>query len=138
MSRTNLAWLLVILGGIVEVCWVAGLKHADSLFLYTLTILGVMFSFSAMIMACKSIEVSVAYSVFVGIGAGGVVLGEMMFFNEPVSMIKISLIALLMVGVVGLKFTSNEQDEKTVKTLSKDLGIDEIEEDLNELGGGKI
>ncbi|MBE3021734.1 DMT family transporter [Campylobacter sp. 7477a] len=138
MSRTNLAWLLVILGGIVEVCWVAGLKYADSLFLYTLTILGVMFSFSAMIMACKSIEVSVAYSVFVGIGAGGVVLGEMMFFNEPVSMIKISLIALLMVGVVGLKFTSNEQDEKTVKTLSKDLGIDEIEEDLNELGGGKI
>ncbi|WP_338083711.1 DMT family transporter [Campylobacter anatolicus] len=126
MSKANLSWLLVVAGGIVEIFWVSGLKHSDTLFLYTLTLLGIMFSFIAMIIACKYLEVSIVYSVFVGIGAGGVVLSEMIFFNELFSVPKIILITILMIGVIGLKLTSKENDEKVMANLSDELGLDEI------------
>ncbi|MBR8463274.1 multidrug efflux SMR transporter [Campylobacter sp. faydin G-24] len=121
-----MSWLLVVAGGIVEIFWVSGLKHSDTLFLYTLTLLGIMFSFIAMIIACKYLEVSIVYSVFVGIGAGGVVLSEMIFFNELFSVPKIILITILMIGVIGLKLTSKENDEKVMANLSDELGLDEI------------
>lgn len=123
----NLAWGLVVLGGIVECFWVSGLKHADSTLLYALTALGIIFSFSAMILACKVLEVSIAYSVFVGIGTAGVVAGEIFIFGEPFSVIKVSLIALLLFAVIALKFVSEDgkaQDEALVENLSSDLGID--------------
>lgn len=123
----NLAWGLVVLGGIVECFWVSGLKHADSTLLYALTALGIIFSFSAMILACKVLEVSIAYSVFVGIGTAGVVAGEILIFGEPFSAIKVSLIALLLFAVITLKFVSEDgkaQDEALVENLSSDLGID--------------
>lgn len=125
----NLAWGLVVLGGIVECFWVSGLKHADSTLLYALTALGIIFSFSAMILACKVLEVSIAYSVFVGIGTAGVVAGEIFIFGEPFSAIKVSLIALLLFAVIALKFVSQKedgkaQDEALVENLSSDLGID--------------
>ncbi len=81
VNLTNFAWGLVVLGGIVECFWVSGLKHADSPLLYALTALGIAFSFSAMIVACKVLEVSIAYSVFVGIGTAGVVASEILIFG---------------------------------------------------------
>lgn len=72
----------------------------------------------------QKIEVSVAYAVFVGIGTAGVVLAEMLLFNEPFSLLKISLIFILLLGVVGLKFVSRENDEALVEELSQDLGLD--------------
>ena len=128
---TNIAWGLVVLGGIVECFWVSGLKHADSTLLYALTVLGIVFSFSAMILACKVLEVSIAYSVFVGIGTAGVVAGEIFIFGEPFSALKVSLIALLLFAVIALKFVSQRedgkaQDEALVENLSNDLGVDNV------------
>ena len=76
VNFANLAWGLVVIGGIVECFWVSGLKHADSFILYALTTLGIAFSFTMMVLALKVLEVSVAYSVFVGIGTAGVVASE--------------------------------------------------------------
>ena len=73
ITPSNFAWGLVILGGIVECFWVSGLKYANTPLLYVLTALGVVFSFAMMVFALKVLEVSIAYSVFVGIGTAGVV-----------------------------------------------------------------
>lgn len=125
---SNLAWGLILAGGIVECFWASGLKYADSLFLYALTGLGILFSFVSMILAIRSrIEIGVAYSVFVGIGTVGIALAEIMIFNEPFSLLKIGLILLLLIGVVGLKLSVNEAEEKQeellVEHLSEDLGL---------------
>lgn len=126
MSDRNFSWLLVILGGIVEIFWVSGLKYSTTPFLYFLTFIGIVFSFFAMIIASKKIEVSVAYSVFVGIGAVGVVFSEMFFFNEKFSILKISLIAILIFAVIGLKLSSSENDKKIIDNLSNELHLDDI------------
>ncbi|RDU66412.1 QacE family quaternary ammonium compound efflux SMR transporter [Helicobacter didelphidarum] len=106
-----MAWALVIFGGIVECFWVSGLKYADTLILYALTMLGIIISFVSMIVATKRLEVSVCYAVFVGIGAAGVVVSEIVIFGEDFSLIKVSLIFTLLLGVIGLKLTSSHNND---------------------------
>lgn len=123
---SNLAWILIIIGGIVECFWVSGLKYANSFALYIFTALGILISFTCGMLAMKKIEVSVAYAVFVGIGTAGVVLMEMFYFGQDFSLLKIVLIVILVVCVVGLKFASKENnDDKALKELSSNLGFDE-------------
>nr|WP_286005705.1 multidrug efflux SMR transporter [Campylobacter avium] len=132
----NFAWFSVLFGGFVEIFWVSGLKYSQSILEYCLTAIGVLISFICMLLAVKRLEVSIAYAVFVGIGTAGVVLSEMLVFAESVSLIKIILIGILLLGVIGLKLVSKEQGEKSdedlAKELSKNLGIDDLEEILGE------
>ncbi|TLD87251.1 multidrug efflux SMR transporter [Helicobacter sp. MIT 05-5294] len=127
----NLAWVLVIAGGIVECFWASGLKYADNLLLYTLTGIGILFSFVCMVLAVKSkLEIGVVYSVFVGIGTVGIALAEIVVFGEPFSLLKIGLIVLLLIGVIGLKLSTNKeenaQEQALAEGFAKDLGLDEI------------
>lgn len=104
----NFAWFLVILGGVVECFWVSGLKYSVEFWHYVLTAIGVCISFTCFLKACERLEVSIAYSVFVGIGTVGVVLNEMFVFNEPASNLKLTLIAILLLSIIGLKLVSKE------------------------------
>ena len=132
---TNLAWGLIILGGIVECFWASGLKYADNLLLYTLTGIGILFSFAAMTLAIKSdIEIGVAYSVFVGIGTVGIALAEICVFGEPFSLLKIVLILLLLIGVVGLKLATSEKESAkerdSVEEIAHELGLDDVVQEM--------
>lgn len=114
MSK-NIAWLFVLLGGICEIFWVSGLKYADTLPLQILTILGIAFSFTCAVLAMKRLEVSICYSVFVGIGTGGVVVAEILVFGQEASFVKIALITTLMLGVLGLKLSTKEHHTESSK-----------------------
>ena len=134
---TNLAWGLIVLGGIVECFWASGLKYADNLLLYTLTGIGILFSFAAMALAIKSdIEIGVAYSVFVGIGTVGIALAEILVFGEPFSLLKIVLILLLLIGVVGLKLATSEKEsakeQTSVEEIAQGLGLDSIVQEMQD------
>lgn len=128
-----MGWLFIIVGGIAEILWVSGLKYSQSLEFYILTMVGIVFSFFCMILATKKIEVSIAYAVFVGIGAGGVVLSEIIFFHRPLVMSEMILIGLLFVGVIGLKLTSKDdekKDKEAIEQISEALGIDELNDEM--------
>lgn len=108
MSVYNIAWFYVLIGGLVECVWVSGLKYSSELWHYALTAIGICISFTCMIKACKKIEVSIAYSVFVGIGTAGVVLAEIFIFNETFSFLKVFFVFLLLFAVIGLKLSTKE------------------------------
>ncbi|HEF9353138.1 TPA: QacE family quaternary ammonium compound efflux SMR transporter, partial [Campylobacter coli] len=99
---------MVIFGGLIECFWVGGLKYSTELWQYILTIIGVCISFTLFLKACEKLEVSIAYSVFVGIGTVGVVLNEIFLFDIEVSVAKIVLIAILLLSIIGLKLISKE------------------------------
>ena len=96
------------LAGLVEVLWVTGLNKADSLFAWLVVAIFIILSFYLVIAACKTLPVGTVYAVFVGMGTIGTVLVDILFFHEPFSLIKIILIALLIIGIIGLKLTTNE------------------------------
>ncbi|TLD82908.1 multidrug efflux SMR transporter [Helicobacter sp. MIT 11-5569] len=128
-----MAWLLILFGGIVEVFWVSGLKYSTTFVGYFFTILGILTSFTCMILAIKRVEVSIAYAVFVGIGAVGVILSEIFIFGAKVSLVQSVLIAVLLISIVGLKLVSKEsdaKDSKTIEEISEILGIDALDDQI--------
>lgn len=105
----NLNWLYVIIGGIVEVFWVSGLKHSSTLIQWMLTIIAIAISFFLIIKAASKLPVGTVYAVFTGLGTAGTVASEMLFYGEPFQLIKVLLIALLLSGVIGLKLVTDKQ-----------------------------
>lgn len=104
-------WFKVILAGIIEILWVTGLNTADSVWSWTGTIIFLILSFYLVISACKSLPVGTVYAAFVGVGAIGTVLVDMIFFGDAFNVIKIALVILLVIGIIGLKLTTEETEQ---------------------------
>lgn len=103
-------WLQVVIAAIFEVGWVVGLKHATTILEWGLTIIALIISFYLMINASSKLPVGTVYATFVGLGTVGTVFTDILFFNQPIIWMKMLLIALLLVGVVGLKMLTAEDD----------------------------
>ncbi|MEK8132192.1 multidrug efflux SMR transporter [Paenibacillus filicis] len=114
----NKQWILVVISALFEVAWVSGLKHADNALAWTGTIIAIIISFYGMIRASSTLPVGTVYAVFVGLGTAGTVLSEVLFFGEPLNIAKLALIAVLLIGVIGLKMVTKDKPEaKEVKTI---------------------
>lgn len=101
-------WLLVVVAAVFEVMWVAGLKHADSFFAWFVTIIAIIVSFGVLIYSGKRLPTSTVYAVFVGLGTAGTVICEMVFYGESFRWAKVALIAVLLIGILGLKLVTHE------------------------------
>ena len=108
----NKHWLKVFIGAFFEIIWVSGLKNADSFWMWLITLAAICISFYMMIDASRYLPVGTVYAVFVGLGTAGTVIAEILFFGEPVKLMKILLILLLLIGVIGLKVVTDEEPTK--------------------------
>ena len=106
---TGLAWILLIVAGLLEITWLLAMKYSQgftklwpTVFVFVVGTL----SFYLLSLCLKVIPVGTAYVVWTGIGAvGGAVLG-MMVFGEPATVWRLASIALVVAGIVGLKLTT--------------------------------
>ena len=104
-----MAWLLLILAGLLEVGWAIGLKYTEGFtrpwptmwtgaaMLASIVLLGI---------AMKSLPVGTAYSVWVGVGAVGTVILGIVLFGEPANALRLASVALIVAGIVGLKLAT--------------------------------
>lgn len=104
----NRNWSIVFVAGLIEICWVIGLKHSSNTLMWIGTAVAIIISMYMLIYSTKTLPVGTAYAVFTGIGTSGTVVAEMIIFGEPVSILKILLILLLITGVVGLKMVTTK------------------------------
>ena len=104
----NTNWIKVFVAAFFEVFWVIGLKHADTFWAWTGTVISILISFYVLIMAGRKLPVGTVYAVFVGLGTAGTVFSEILFFGEPFKMEKALLILLLLAGVIGLKLVTKD------------------------------
>lgn len=105
MQTKGFLW---VLGGAVAECgWAYRLKHAQDAVGFALTAALVCVSFVSFIKALKYIPVSVAYTVFVGLGAFFVVIAEIVSefraSGQTPDLLRLFFIATLIAGVLGLK-----------------------------------
>jgi len=61
-----------------------------------------LFSLAALALALKRIDVSIAYAIWAGVGTVLVAVVGILWFQEPVSLLKVGSILLIVAGVVGL------------------------------------
>ena len=112
----NTNWMKVFVGAFFEVFWVIGLKHANGFWDWTGTVISIMVSFYLIIIASRKLPVGTVYAVFVGLGTAGTVISEIIFFGEPIKVEKIMLIVVLLVGVLGLKLLTKDDNQEGVES----------------------
>ena len=61
--------------------------------------------FSFLTLALKEIEISVAYAVWSGMGTALIATIGILYFREPVTVIKITSLGLIIAGVIGLNLS---------------------------------
>lgn len=108
-------WTLLIAAGVTEVGWVSGLKHASNWWEWLLTAVALAFSFWSLMEVTRVLPIGTAYAAFTGIGAAGTVIGEAVFFEGELNAAKLALVALMIVGIVGLKATSGPKTKSDVE-----------------------
>ena len=104
-----MAWIILIIAGLLEVAWAIGLKYTDGFtrpWPTTGTIAAMVISIWLLGIAMKSLPVGTAYSVWVGIGAVGTVILGIVLFKEPANAARLVSIGLVVAGIVGLKLAT--------------------------------
>jgi len=106
-------WLKIIFAAMFEVGWVIGLKYSDSIVDWGITVVCIIVSFYFLIMSGKKLPVATSYTVFVGLGTAGTVLVDWLYFGEQISLFKLLFLALLLIGVIGLKAMTEDKEEQS-------------------------
>ncbi|MEE0776753.1 MAG: multidrug efflux SMR transporter [Bacillota bacterium] len=105
-----MAWFLVIIAGMFEVGWASTLKLTEGftkLFPSILNLCLMALSVYCISTAVKSLPIGTAYAVWTGIGAIGAVIVGIIFYKDPVSILRILFLTLIVIGIVGLNITSH-------------------------------
>jgi quaternary ammonium compound-resistance protein SugE len=104
-----MAWLVLFVAGLLEVCWAIGLKYTQGftkLLPSVITIAAMCASMWLLGTATKTLPMGTAYAVWVGIGAVGTAVGGMVLLGEPVSAVRVVLLTVLVASILGLKLTA--------------------------------
>ncbi|HLR80868.1 MAG TPA: multidrug efflux SMR transporter [Bacillota bacterium] len=104
-----MGWIYVLFAAIIEVFWVIGLRYSSTTLEWIGTIIAIVLSFYFIIKASEFIPSGTVYAVFTGSGAVAIVLIDILVFDASFSMSQILLIGLIMVGVIGIKITTDEK-----------------------------
>ncbi len=106
----TISWIYLIAAGLLEITWATLLKLSDgfSKLEYTIpTIIVMVGSFYYLSQAIKTLPLGTSYAIWTGIGALGATIVGVLYFKEPMTAVRLIFVTLLLVGIVGLKFTSS-------------------------------
>ncbi|MFM7346115.1 MAG: DMT family transporter [Tagaea sp.] len=102
-----MAWLYLVVAGLLEIVWAIGLKMSEG---FTkpvpsaVTLVGAAASFYFLSLAMRELPVGTGYAVWVGIGAVGAAIFGIVLLGEALTPLRAGGIALIVAGVVLLKF----------------------------------
>ena len=102
-------WVYLFIAALFEIVWAIGLKYTDGfrrLVPSVITLAAMYASFYCLSVAVKTLPIGTAYAVWTGIGATGTAIFGMIFFNESRDLLRLASIALILLGVVGLKLST--------------------------------
>ncbi|MXM68409.1 QacE family quaternary ammonium compound efflux SMR transporter [Streptomyces sp. HUCO-GS316] len=105
-----MAWLLVIVAGLLETGFAVCLKLSHGFSRFWPTVAFCIFalgSFGLLTLSLKKLDVGPAYAVWTGIGAAGTAIYGMVFLGDLVSILKIVSITLVIAGVIGLQLSGS-------------------------------
>ena len=106
---TFMSWVILILAGLMEVCFTFCLGKTKSatgselVFWWLGFLIALSLSMFLMAKAAEKLPLGTVYPVWTGIGAVGTVLVGIFFFNEPASFWRIFFITTLILSIIGLK-----------------------------------
>lgn len=104
-----MAWILLVIAGLLEVGWAIGLKYTAGFtrpLPTVLTLVSMAASLGLLGLATRALPIGTAYGVWVGIGAVGAAILGIVLFREPATPARLAFLAMMIVAIIGLKATS--------------------------------
>jgi quaternary ammonium compound-resistance protein SugE len=101
-----MAWLLLALAGLFEVIWAVGLKYAEGFtrpLPSVITVAAMAASVALLGLAMRELPLGTAYAIWTGIGTVGTAILGIVLFAEPATALRLACIALIALGIIGLK-----------------------------------
>jgi quaternary ammonium compound-resistance protein SugE len=101
-----MAWIILIVAGLLEIVWAIGLKYTQGftrLAPSIITIAAMIASMGLLGLAVRTLPIGTAYAVWTGIGTVGAVLVGIAALGESASPLRLLCVALIVVGIIGLK-----------------------------------
>lgn len=104
-----MAWLSLIIAGLLEVVWAFSMKQSDGLTRVgptVITLITVIASFALLSYSMKSLPLGTAYTIWTGIGAVGAFAVGIVFLGEPASLARVVAAVLIVSGLLMMKLVS--------------------------------
>jgi small multidrug resistance pump len=101
-------WIYLMLAITLEVSGTTCMKLAEGFTKAVPSVLMFIFyglSLGALTLALKKIDVSLAYAIWSGMGTALIASLGILWFNEPISLLKFVSLALIIIGVIGLNLS---------------------------------
>ncbi len=105
-----MAWLLLIVAGMLETGWAVALKTSDGLSKLVPSVVFLVLGIASVLLlavALRSLPVGTAYAVWTGIGAAGTAVVGIVVLGEPAQTVRLLSIGLIVAGVVGLNLAGS-------------------------------
>ena len=106
-----MAWIYLGVAGLLEIAFAYGLKTAAGftrLWPSVLTVVAAAASLYLLSRALRTIPIGTGYAVWTGIGAAGTAIVGMVVLGESRAAARLLSIALILIGVVGLRVFASE------------------------------
>ena len=120
-----MAWIYLIAAGLLEIGWAILLKRTDGFtrpgtdHRHHRPLYGEHWLLS---LALRSFPTSTGYAVWVGIGAVGMALVGLLVLGEPANALRLVSIALIVLGVIGLRFAERRGSSPLHKRIPRRSG----------------
>ncbi len=106
------SWILLVAAILFEVAGTTSMKLSAGFTKLTPSVLIFVFyalAFGALTLTLKTLDVSVVYAIWSGLGTALISVIGIVWFRESVTAAKVASICLIIVGVVGLNLASSSQ-----------------------------
>ena len=104
-----MAWVWLGIAGLLEVGWAIGLKASDGFSRPAIAAAMAASMVASVVflgLALRTLPVGTGYAVWTGIGTIGTAVLGTVLFGEPAGAARLVCIALIVVGIAGLKLTA--------------------------------
>lgn len=101
----KMSWIYLIVAIMLEVSGTISMKMSEGFSKITPSIAMLIFyllGISILAVALRRIDISVAYAVWSGLGTALIATVGMLWFEEPITVVKIVSLTLIIMGVMGL------------------------------------
>lgn len=105
-----MAWLVLIIAGLLEVVWASAMKHSDGftrLWPSIVTIPAMLASVGLLSWAMRVLPLGTAYMVWTGIGAVGAFCVGILFLSESISGMRVVAALLIVSGIALMRLSSS-------------------------------
>ncbi|GAA4462856.1 multidrug efflux SMR transporter [Nibrella saemangeumensis] len=104
-----MAWIFLILAGLLEVVWAYAMKQSAGftrLGPTLVTVVAMLASVGLLSLAMRTLPLGSAYTIWTGIGAVGAFVVGIVVLSEPVNTIRLLAASLIVGGIILMRLSS--------------------------------